>query len=362
MLERFDDDAHRRVVVLAHEEARALGHDHIGPEHILLALTRSGGAVSELLVVQGMTRDATREVVVAISGRSSRPNPEHLPFTEGTRGVLKDANRSARDRDDAYVTPAHLLLALLAQTEGAVDQVFTSLVDDREVLRQAALTILDGPPESDGGPDEPGGVVLRAVAGGPFPMGPPGGNVPRCSLCGRPEDPDGWSVVARGTIVCGECLRQAGASIDAAAEAGDAPTRLRYTRAGSEPADTSSARAAIDRCFAAVFPGRPVGDRADRTWAVEPGEGVADDLAVMEEGATNAPMAVVDVTVERVTFIDPEHAEVSVGIWMAGNPSPMLLPGQAVVVDGTWLVSRDTLAWFAGHARQFRRRPGQPWG
>ena len=73
-------------------------------------------------------------------------------------------------------------------------------------------------------------------------------------------------------------------------------------------------------------------------------------------------MAVVDVTVERVTFIDPEHAEVSVGIWMAGNPSPMLLPGQAVVVDGTWLVSRDTLAWFAGHARQFRRRPGQPWG
>ena len=75
MLERFDDDAHRRVVVLAHEEARTLGHDHIGPEHILLALTRSGGAVSELLVVQGMTRDSTREVVVAISAPSLAAQP-----------------------------------------------------------------------------------------------------------------------------------------------------------------------------------------------------------------------------------------------------------------------------------------------
>jgi hypothetical protein len=53
---------------------------------------------------------------------------------------------------------------------------------------------------------------------------------------------------------------------------------------------------------------------------------------------------------------------VTIGVWMAGNPSPMLLPGRAVVVDGTWRVSRDTLAWFANQARQFRRPPGRPWG
>ena len=162
MLERFDDDAHRRVVVLAQEEARALGHDHIGPEHILLALTRSSGAVSELLVVQGVTRDATRDVVVAISGRSSRPERRPPAVHRG------DASR-VEGREPLGSRPVTAPTRLRASPprparadDGTVDQVFTSLVDDREVLRQAALTILDGPPESDDGVDGTHGVAFRA--------------------------------------------------------------------------------------------------------------------------------------------------------------------------------------------------------
>jgi ATP-dependent Clp protease ATP-binding subunit ClpC len=45
MFERFTDRA-RRVVVLAHEEARMLNHDYVGPEHILLGLIRKGGGVA----------------------------------------------------------------------------------------------------------------------------------------------------------------------------------------------------------------------------------------------------------------------------------------------------------------------------
>ena len=37
MFERFTDSA-RRVIVLAQEEARALGHTSIGTEHLLLGL------------------------------------------------------------------------------------------------------------------------------------------------------------------------------------------------------------------------------------------------------------------------------------------------------------------------------------
>ena len=37
MFERFTQEA-REVVVLAQEEARALGHNYIGTEHLLLAL------------------------------------------------------------------------------------------------------------------------------------------------------------------------------------------------------------------------------------------------------------------------------------------------------------------------------------
>jgi ATP-dependent Clp protease ATP-binding subunit ClpA len=44
MFERFTDQA-RRVVVLAQEEARMLGHGYIGTEHILLGLAREGEGV-----------------------------------------------------------------------------------------------------------------------------------------------------------------------------------------------------------------------------------------------------------------------------------------------------------------------------
>ena len=45
MFERFTDDA-RRVIKLAEEEARALSHGQIGPEHILLGLIQDGEGVA----------------------------------------------------------------------------------------------------------------------------------------------------------------------------------------------------------------------------------------------------------------------------------------------------------------------------
>ena len=47
MFERFTDRA-RRVVVLAQEEARALNHNYIGTEHILL-----GGAPRSIAILNG---------------------------------------------------------------------------------------------------------------------------------------------------------------------------------------------------------------------------------------------------------------------------------------------------------------------
>ena len=45
MFERFTDKA-RRVVVLAQEEARQLGHNYIGTEHVLLGLLRESDSVA----------------------------------------------------------------------------------------------------------------------------------------------------------------------------------------------------------------------------------------------------------------------------------------------------------------------------
>ena len=61
MFERFTDRA-RRVIVLAQEEARALQHNYIGTEHLLLGLIREGeGVAAKALASKGVELDATRK-------------------------------------------------------------------------------------------------------------------------------------------------------------------------------------------------------------------------------------------------------------------------------------------------------------
>ena len=74
MFERFTDRA-RRVVVLAQERARALGHDYIGTEHILLGLLREGDGVAAQVLV-GMGADLNRvrhQVVLLLEGHEGEP-------------------------------------------------------------------------------------------------------------------------------------------------------------------------------------------------------------------------------------------------------------------------------------------------
>src|ERR687888_1837778 len=66
MFERFTDRA-RRVVVLAQEEARQLGHNYIGTEHILLGLIREGeGVAAQVLVKLGADLNRVRQQVIQL--------------------------------------------------------------------------------------------------------------------------------------------------------------------------------------------------------------------------------------------------------------------------------------------------------
>jgi|tagenome__1003787_1003787.scaffolds.fasta_scaffold20916639_2 ATP-dependent Clp protease ATP-binding subunit ClpC len=57
----------KKVLELAHREARALGHDYIGTEHILLGLIREGGGVAaEVLVKLGADLNRVRQQVIQL--------------------------------------------------------------------------------------------------------------------------------------------------------------------------------------------------------------------------------------------------------------------------------------------------------
>lgn len=133
--ERFTDPA-RDVVVLAQDEARALRHNYLGTEHILLALLAvEEGVAAEALRALGVHLDAARAAVREIIGEGETAPPAQLPFTPRSKKTLELALREALKLGHNYIGTEHLLLALSSQEEGVAAQVLRRLGVDDEHLR-----------------------------------------------------------------------------------------------------------------------------------------------------------------------------------------------------------------------------------
>jgi len=71
MLERFTDNA-RGVVVGAQREARRLGHDYVGCEHLLLAAVAADEPAAAILRDRGVTPDRVEAEILRVIGRGAR--------------------------------------------------------------------------------------------------------------------------------------------------------------------------------------------------------------------------------------------------------------------------------------------------
>jgi ATP-dependent Clp protease ATP-binding subunit ClpA len=141
MFERFTDQA-RRVVVLAQEEARLLGHGYIGTEHILLGLLADGeGLAAQALTTLGISLDAAREQVAEITGEGTGQPAGPIPFTPRTKKVLELSLREAQRLGDSYIGTEHILLGLTGEGEGVGAQVLDRLgASTDRVLAQVLMT------------------------------------------------------------------------------------------------------------------------------------------------------------------------------------------------------------------------------
>ena len=95
MFERFTERA-RQVVVLAQDEARALKHNYIGTEHILLGLLREEeGLAARVLESLDITVEEVRAQVARIVGQGDEVTTGQIPFTPRAKKVLELALREA---------------------------------------------------------------------------------------------------------------------------------------------------------------------------------------------------------------------------------------------------------------------------
>ncbi|KAE8123794.1 hypothetical protein FH972_018719 [Carpinus fangiana] len=130
MFERFTEKA-IKVIMLAQEEARRLGHNFVGTEQILLGLIGEGtGIAAKVLKSMGINLKDARVEVEKIIGRGSGFVAVEIPFTPRAKRVLELSLEEARQLGHNYIGSEHLLLGLLREGEGVAARVLENLGAD----------------------------------------------------------------------------------------------------------------------------------------------------------------------------------------------------------------------------------------
>ena len=147
-------DAAGLVLKAAVAEAGSLGHNHVGTEHLLLALIKADGVAGAALRQLEVDYEAVREHVEAIIGLGDAKPSNHIPFTPRTKKVIGLAAREAIRLQHDEVRTEHLLLALVREGEGVAPQILAQKLGIE--LSRVARTV-DGLLKPGGGPHTPRG-------------------------------------------------------------------------------------------------------------------------------------------------------------------------------------------------------------
>ncbi|MBW4635109.1 MAG: ATP-dependent Clp protease ATP-binding subunit [Iphinoe sp. HA4291-MV1] len=139
MFEHFTSEA-IKVIMLAQEEARRLGHNFVGTEQILLGLMGEGtGIAAKVLTDLGVTLKDARREVERIIGRGSGFVPPEIPFTPKVKNLFEQSFKEARSLGHNYIGTEHLLLGLTEAGEGVAAKVLQNLGLDLSQVRTAVI-------------------------------------------------------------------------------------------------------------------------------------------------------------------------------------------------------------------------------
>ncbi|HZU72427.1 MAG TPA: Clp protease N-terminal domain-containing protein [Acidimicrobiales bacterium] len=152
----------KQVLEMSLKEALKLGHNYIGTEHILIALSRHGGLVAELLAERGLDAAGTVQAVTAVlvemrqraqflefpgaaevSGRAGRLGRRAMRGRQ--RQAMSGALNSALDRmrpgEGDTATSADLVAALLEDSRARATLALAALGVTPQSFRQAVEAV-----------------------------------------------------------------------------------------------------------------------------------------------------------------------------------------------------------------------------
>ena len=149
MATQFFDDSVRQILKLAATEAKKLGADHIGTEHLLLGLLAAeSSGTAALLADQNVTRAMLLSEILKIARYDGGDGANvQLPYTSRAKRVIEFAIGEMKKYGNNMVTTDYLLLAILKNanisvaTQSLINTGFNLRVAEEKIRnRQSSAT------------------------------------------------------------------------------------------------------------------------------------------------------------------------------------------------------------------------------
>ena len=142
MFSRFTEKA-IQVIMKAQEEAKRLGHDFVGTEHVLLGIIHTSpedNVCVKSLEDMGVSIDEIEHAIEEnIEYNKKAVTSGNIPFTSQVKHVLSMSWDEARQLGHSYVSLEHLFLALIREQDGIASKILASLNVTPQRAREALL-------------------------------------------------------------------------------------------------------------------------------------------------------------------------------------------------------------------------------
>lgn len=145
MFSRFTEKA-IQVIMQAQEEAKRLGNDFVGTEHLLLGIVHTPGdenlAVKALEELKVTPEDIEHSVEENVEYAKKTVKLENIPFTSQVKHVLSMSWDEARQLGHSYVGLEHLFLALLREQDGIAAKILSNLKVSPAKAREVMISYM----------------------------------------------------------------------------------------------------------------------------------------------------------------------------------------------------------------------------
>jgi hypothetical protein len=137
-------DTVRAAFTCAQQEARALGHNYLGTEHVLLGLLgQTDGLAAHALAALDVDREAVLSRIREVIGIGPPRAWESVGVTPRTKRALELARAQAKALGHRCIGTEHMLLGLVNLETGVAVQILDELRASPEAVRRQLAHMLD---------------------------------------------------------------------------------------------------------------------------------------------------------------------------------------------------------------------------